>query len=164
MLTRRTTKRTNFFTMDEVFNELQKLSSTEQGCFGYMLNRRKLSGSISFVALSAEEMEPMYAGCDDEAIITTARVIADTLAEESGILGLVAYFDNPSRSDLVQFRLRRAAGWKKYDLRRLLPLLSIANGGGHEGAIGFRVPRAQVPDFDGYVTSLLKGIEDAIRG
>jgi diguanylate cyclase (GGDEF)-like protein len=164
MLTRRTTKRTNFFTMDEVFNELQKLTNTEQGCFGYMLNRRKLSGSISYVALSAEEMERMYAGCDDEAIITTARVIADTLAEESGVLGLVAYFDNPSRSDLVQFRLRRAAGWKKYDLRRLLPLFSIENGGGHEGAIGFRVPRAQVPDFDGYVTSLLKGIEDAIRG
>jgi hypothetical protein len=127
------------------------------------MDRRKRSGSISFVALSAEQMEPMYAGCDDDAIITTARVVADKLAEESGILGLVAYFDNPARSDLVQFRLRRSGGWKKYDLRGLLALFSITNGGGHEGAIGFRVPRAQVPDFDGYVSSLLKGIEDAIR-
>ena len=47
MLSRRTTKRTNFFTMDEVFSELQKLSSHEQGCFGYMMERKKLSGSVS---------------------------------------------------------------------------------------------------------------------
>jgi hypothetical protein len=163
MLSRRTTKRTNFFTMDEVFSELQKLSSHEQGCFGYMLERKKLSGSISLVALSTEEMEPLYAGCDDDTIVSTARVIADTLAEESGKLGLVAYYDNPSRSDLVQFRLRRAGGWKKYDLRGLLTRFSIANGGGHEGAIGFRIPRAQIPDFRGYVSSLLEGIEEAIR-
>jgi hypothetical protein len=163
MLVRRTTKRTNFFTMDEVFSELQKLTTHERGCFEYMMDRRKRSGSVSLVALSAEEMEPMYAGCDDDAIITTARVVADKLAEESGILGLVAYFDNPTRSDLVQFRLRRSGGWKKYDLRGLLTRFSIANGGGHEGAIGFRIPRAEIPDFDGYVFSLLKGIEEAIR-
>ena len=105
----------------------------------------------------------MYAGCDDDTIVSTARVIADTLAEESGKLGLVAYYDNPSRSDLVQFRLRRAAGWKKYDLRGFLTLFSIANGGGHEGAIGFRIPRSQIPDFRGYVSSLVEGIEAAIK-
>jgi single-stranded DNA-specific DHH superfamily exonuclease len=163
MLSRRTTKRSNFFTMDEVFSELQKLSTHEQGCFGYMMDRRRRTGSISLVALSAEEMEPMYAGCDDDTIVSTARVIADRLAEESGKLGLVAYFDNPARSDLVQFRLRRAGGWKKYDLRGLLTRFSISNGGGHEGAIGFRIPRAEIPDFRGYVSSLVEGIETAIR-
>jgi single-stranded DNA-specific DHH superfamily exonuclease len=150
--------------MDEVFTELQKLSTHEQGCFGYMMDRRKRSGSISLVALSAEEMEPMYASCDDDAIVSTARVVADRLAEESGILGLVAYYDNASRSDLVQFRVRRAGGWKKYDLRGLLALFSITNGGGHEGAIGFRIPRSQIPDFRGYISTLVEGIEAAIKG
>jgi diguanylate cyclase (GGDEF)-like protein len=163
MLSRRTTKRTNFFTMNDVFSELQKLSSHEQGCFSYMMDRKKREGSITLVALSAEEMEPMYAACDDDTIVSTARVITDKLAEESGVLGLVAYFDNPSRSDLVQFRLRRAGGWKKYDLRGLLTRFAIANGGGHEGAIGFRIPRAQIPDFRGYVSTLVEGIEAAIR-
>ncbi|MGA2643049.1 MAG: diguanylate cyclase [Spirochaetia bacterium] len=163
MLSRRTTKRSNFFTMDEVFSELQKLSTHEQGCFSYMMERKTRMGSLSMVVLSAEEMEPMYAGCDDDTIISTARVITDKLAEESGILGMVAYFDNPARSDLVQFRLRRAGGWKKYDLRGLLTRFSIANGGGHEGAIGFRIPRAEIPDFRGYVSSLVEGIEAAIR-
>jgi nanoRNase/pAp phosphatase (c-di-AMP/oligoRNAs hydrolase) len=108
-------------------------------------------------------MKPLYGRCDEDTIISGARVIADKLAEESGKLGLVAYYDNPDRSELVQFRLRRAGGWKKYDLRRLLELFAIANGGGHEGAIGFRVPRSEIEDFDAYLKTLLEGIESAIR-
>jgi diguanylate cyclase (GGDEF)-like protein len=162
MLSRRTTKKTNFFTMDQVFTELQKLSSLEQGCFSYMMERKKTVGSVAFVALSEEEMTQLYSDCDDDSIISSARVIADRLAEESGKLGLIAYYDNIGRSDLVQFRLRRAGGWKGYDLRGFLSLFKIANGGGHEGAIGFRIPRGEIPDFHAFVSSLLQGIEKAI--
>jgi diguanylate cyclase (GGDEF)-like protein len=162
MLSRRTTKKTNFFTMDQVFSELQKLSTGEEGCFSGMMEKKKLLGPIALVAMSAEEMAPLYAGCDDDTIVSTARVIADRLAEESGKLGLVCYYDNPECSDLVQFRLRRAGGWKKYDLRNLLTIFSIANGGGHEGAIGFRVPRDEIPDFSAYVSRLVEGITAAI--
>jgi len=162
MLSRRTTKRSNFFTMDEVFGELQKLSSYEQGCFSYMMDRRRREGSLSMVALSEKESVDMFHACDDDTVVSTARVITDRLAEESGKLGLVVYFDNPERSDLVQFRLRRAGAWKKYDLRQLLTRFAISNGGGHEGAIGFRVPRAQIPDFTAYLSKLVAGIEEAI--
>jgi single-stranded DNA-specific DHH superfamily exonuclease len=109
-------------------------------------------------------MAPLYTGCGDDAIVSTARVVADRLAEASGKLGLVAYYDNPEHGDLVQFRLRRASAWKKYDLRGLLTLLSIENGGGHEGAIGFRIPRDRIADFPAYVATLLQGIEKAISG
>jgi diguanylate cyclase (GGDEF)-like protein len=162
MLSRRTTKKTNFFTMDQVFTELQKLSTHEEGCYSYMMERKRVAGSVALVTLSAEDMAHLYAECDDDTIISTARVVADKLAEGSGRLGLIAYYDNPERSDLVQFRLRRAGSWKKYDLRGFLTLFSIANGGGHEGAIGFRIPRGEIPDFPGYVEKLVSGIEAAI--
>ena len=162
MLSRRTTKKSNFFTADQVFTELQKLSTHEEGCFTYMMDRRRVTGSVGVVALSEQDMAPLYAGCDEDTIVSTARVLADRLAEESGKLGLVAYYDNPERSELVQFRLRRAGAWKKYDLRGLLTHFSIANGGGHEGAIGFRIPRDQIADFPAYVEKLVKGIEEVI--
>jgi hypothetical protein len=148
--------------MDQVFTELQKLSTHEQGCFTYMMDRKKKAGSVTYVALSESEMSTLYGTCDDDTIISSARVIADRLAEESGRMGLIAYYDNPVRSDLVQFRLRRAGGWRGYDLRGFLSLFSIANGGGHEGAIGFRVPRGEIPDFHAYLDELLQGIEKAI--
>jgi diguanylate cyclase (GGDEF)-like protein len=162
MLSRRTTKKSNFFTMDQVFSELQKLSTSEEGCFDYVMNRKQVKGSIAYVALSLEEMAPLYIGCGDDAIVSTARVVADRLAEASGKLGLVAYYDNPEHGDLVQFRLRRAGAWKKYDLREFLTFFAIENGGGHEGAIGFRVPRGEIGDFPAYVDRLLQGIEQAI--
>ena len=149
--------------MDQVFSELQRLSAHEEDCFSYMMARKRRSGSLAVVALAEEEMKPLYGSCDEDTIVSGARVIADKLAEESGKLGLVAYYDNPERSELVQFRLRRAGGWKKYDLRRFLELFAISNGGGHEGAIGFRVPRGEIADFDAYVKRLVDGIESAIR-
>ena len=162
MLSRRTTKKTNFFTADQVFTELQKLSAREEDCYRFMMERKRLTGAIGVVALSESDTSTLCAETDDDTIISTARVIADTLAEESGKLGLVVYYDKPERSDLVQFRLRRAGAWKKYDLRRILTLFSIANGGGHEGAVGFRVPRGEVEDFPVYVDRLVAGIEKAI--
>ena len=162
MLSRRTTKKTNFSTMDQVFSELQKLSDHEEDCFSYMMGRKRLTGSLAVVALTLQEMAPLFARCDDDTIVTSARAIADRLAEESGKLGLVAYYDNPEHGDLVQFRLRRSSAWKLYDLRKLLERFSIANGGGHEGAIGFRVPRSEISDFPGYITKLIEGIETAI--
>ncbi len=162
MLGRRTTKKTNFSTMTDVYAELQRLSLDEEGCFRFMMERKRVEGSIGYVAMTEQDMAPLFSGCGEETIISTARVLADRLAEESGKLGLVAYYDNPERSDLVQFRLRRASAWKSYDLRALLDVLAISNGGGHEGAIGFRVPRGQIADFPGYIGSLLQRIEAAI--
>ena len=162
LLFRRTTKRSNLANMDELFEELQKMSLDEQGCLSYMVDRQKIDGPIGYVALGEDEMGPLFAGSGEETIVSAARVMADRLAEASGKLGLVAYYDNPEHGDLVQFRLRRAAGWKKYDLRSLLTVLSITNGGGHEGAIGFRLPRAEIADFDAYVRGLLRTIEKAI--
>jgi len=107
-------------------------------------------------------MAPLHASNDEETIVSTARAVADSLAEESGKLGLVAYFDNPDKSDLVQFRVRRSAGWKKFDLRRFLTLLGVENGGGHEGAIGFRLPRSQVADLEVMVSGMVEKIEAAI--
>jgi diguanylate cyclase (GGDEF)-like protein len=162
MLARSTVKRSNFFTMDEVFSELQKLSAAEEHCYEALYARRRIAGSIGVVALSATEMAPLYGTCDDETVVTTSRSVADQLAEDSGRLGLVAYHDNPARSDLVQFRLRRSGRYKEYDLRGLLRRLGLTNGGGHEGAIGFRVPRGEVGDFDVYLERLLAAIEDAL--
>jgi single-stranded DNA-specific DHH superfamily exonuclease len=148
--------------MDEVFGELQKLSAAEEHCYEALYARRRIAGSIGVVALSAADMAPLYAACEDETVVTTSRSVADQLAEDSGRLGLVTYYDNPARSDLVQFRLRRSSRYKEYDLRDLLKRLGITNGGGHEGAIGFRVPRGEIVDFDAYLERLLATIEGAL--
>jgi nanoRNase/pAp phosphatase (c-di-AMP/oligoRNAs hydrolase) len=162
MLAQTTIKKSNFFTMAEVYGELQKLSTREEGCYNAMMAHKRHSPSIGYVALSRTESEELGAAFDEDTIVSTARVIADRLAEESSRLSLVAFYDTKPSSDLIQFRVRRSGAYKKYDLRGILTLFKIQNGGGHEGAIAFRIPRAEVRDFQGFVEALVQGIEAAL--
>ena len=163
LLARETTKDTNFSNMRELFSELLRLSKKEETCYNYFLERKKLSSSIGWVVLKESDIQHLFNTCDGETIVSVARAIADTLAEESGKISLVVYYDNPSESDLIQFRMRRAQDFKTYDLRNILDLFDIEDGGGHEGAIGFRLKKEKLADLDTFIEKLLAGVEQAIR-
>jgi len=161
MLAEATLKETNFKSIGEVYTELQRLSSKEDTCFSYFTGKKQFSDSVGFVALDEEDMSYLFSICDEETVVTVARAIANDLAEESGVFSLVAYYDNPEQSDLIQFRVRRSQSFKAYDLRNLLQTFNIENGGGHEGAIGFRMPRGLVADYGVYIQGLITGLEKA---
>lgn len=150
----------NFSTMNEVFTELQQLSRREDECFSLMIRQKSaFSPSVGTVIIPPGLMKTMRTACDHETIVTVARYTADYLAEESRRLGLVAYCDDQEDSGLVQFRVRRSHLYKALDLRNILDHFRIENGGGHPGAIGFRLPAADITDIDAYVENLVQGIE-----
>lgn len=154
----------NLSTMKEVFTELEKLSEKEDACFRYMMKRKNSCSSvISSVVLKAVDMEHLKAKYDHETIITVARYTADKLAEESNYLSLVVYYDDPDISNLIQFRMRRSQSFKSLDLRKVIDHFSIENGGGHPGAIGFRIDRDLIENIDEYVTLLISGTETLIE-
>lgn len=162
MLEGNTTKITNLTNKEEVFLEIQRLSSKEERCFQYLLDRKKFSSSIGYAVLTRDDMARLSDEFDEETIVSVSRSITDRLAEESRKLGMVAY-DDSARTGLVQFRLRRGHAFRDFDLRRVLDIFSIGDGGGHEGAIGFRMEAARVGDITVFVEGLVEGIEKAIR-
>ena len=162
ILTAKTIKDSNFSNMDEVFGEIQRLSSEEGRCFDYLMGKKRLSQSIGYCVLSENDTAELLADCSRDTLISVASSMADTLAEESDVFSLVSYYDPPDESDLVQFRMRRGKNYTAYDLRHVLELFSIENGGGHEGAIGFRVPKAQITDYGAFILRLINGVENAI--
>jgi nanoRNase/pAp phosphatase (c-di-AMP/oligoRNAs hydrolase) len=158
MLARQTVRETNLSDMQQVFHEIQRLSSQEQQCFEFFVSHQHKSASVAWVALADSDLVT----CEPESIVSVARAAADMLAEQSGRLGLVAYYDGQRDQGLAQFRLRRSKDFKGYDLRDLLPALGIRNGGGHEGAIGFRFPRREVPDIQAKAREIVEGVEAAL--
>jgi nanoRNase/pAp phosphatase (c-di-AMP/oligoRNAs hydrolase) len=162
MLAQKTTRRTNFSDMQQVFQEIQRLSRNEETCFNYFIERKRFSGRIGYVVLGEQEIDHLSGEFDNDTIVSVARGVADILAEESKWLGLVCYVDPPEQSDLIQFRLRRSHQYKAIDLRTVLKVFSISNGGGHEGAIGFRIPKSEIENLEVYVERMIKGIEDLI--
>ena len=158
LLERETTKASNFTNMDQVFHEIQRLSAGEEKCYQYMYDKKRTSRSIGYIVLDRGDMDYLRGDFETDTIISVSRSIADRLAEESARLGLVVYDDFPA-TGLYQFRLRRSQAYKTFDVRKILESFSIKDGGGHEGAIGFRIPREQIPDIKAYVKELVDGIE-----
>jgi nanoRNase/pAp phosphatase (c-di-AMP/oligoRNAs hydrolase) len=162
MLAEKTVKDSNFKSIDEIHGELQRLSSEEDACHRYFQRKKRFSRSIGYVALDQEEMRPLYETCDEETVVSVTRAMANELAEESGRISLISYYDHPDRSDLVQFRARRSHRYKRFDLRSLLEAFSIQDGGGHAGAIGFRLPRDQVGNYREYVQRMIAHVEEML--
>jgi nanoRNase/pAp phosphatase (c-di-AMP/oligoRNAs hydrolase) len=163
MLAQKTTRRTNFSDMQQVFREIQRLSRNEEHCFNYFIERKQYSEKIGYVVLQERDIDTLCREFNNDTIVSVARAVADILAEESKWLGLICYYDSPNQSDLIQFRLRRSHFYKTLDLRTVLKTFSITNGGGHEGAIGFRIPKSEVENIEDYVATLIRGIEALIE-
>ena len=162
ILTHETIKKTNISNMNEIFDEIQKLSSDEEKCSVIMMRKKRSSSLFGYIVMHEDDMNEMYREFDSDTIVSISRGVVDTLAEESGLFGLFVYYDDPVNSDLIQFRMRRSTKFKKYDLRNVLELFSIKNGGGHEGAIGFRFPRKSIDDIELFVMDFIEKVEDTI--
>ena len=154
---------TNYSTKEEVFDALGKLSKTEEDCFRFFYSRKAVSASVGYAVVAEEDIGDLYGEFDSDTVVAVSRSVADVLAEESQYVSLVAYIDNPDSSNLVQFRVRRSQAYRSLDLRDILDRFGVENGGGHEGAIGFRFDRSVVPDVRAYAEKLIEGIEDMIQ-
>lgn len=156
MLIRKTDKDSgNFSSIEDILNELEKLSVEEESCYQDFLKHKQRTGSMAWIALDEEMTAPILEKYDMDIIVTVAKYTANLLAEESRYISLVAFYDPPEKSDLIQLRMRRSQSYKELDLRKVLTHLGITNGGGHEGAVGFRIPRGEVEDFGAFIDTIV---------
>ena len=157
----------NFTSKEEVFDAIASLSSEEKRCYEGMMSLRRSTASIGYVLIDAKDFARMRERYGEETVTSVAKAVADTLADESGRLGLLAYPDPDEVSDFVQFRVRRNHAYQDLDLRVMLERLAISNGGGHPGAVGFRFPKAEVPDFERFARETvdkIEGLASAVSG
>ncbi|GAB4375300.1 MAG: hypothetical protein Kow009_10630 [Spirochaetales bacterium] len=148
----------NFSSMEEVFQAIEALSNEEKACYEWIFGQRKETEGIAYSVFDRKDSEELFSRFAFDTVLAVTKSVADRLAELSGKVGLVAYYDPDTVSNLVQFRLRRASGFSGLDLRTVLEALQIRNGGGHPGAVGFRIPKEEVTEFPGLVERILEGI------
>jgi diguanylate cyclase (GGDEF)-like protein len=138
----------NFSSKEELFAALAALSHDEDACFAFMARGAKTAGAVRYAVLDKTASAELFAKYGNETAVSVSKALVDKLAETSGKLGLVGYYDDPAASPFAQFRLRRSQLFDKLDLREALARLGIENGGGHPGAIGMRIERESVTDIE----------------
>lgn len=149
----------NLSSMEAVFDVIKNFSVQERHCFEDIMALKNTDASVHYVCLDEKKSAGFFAAYSEELIVNVSKAVADNLAEDCGKLGLVVYYDDPSLSDYIQFRLRRSAAFIATDLRDVLTGLGITNGGGHPGAVGFRIRKNEIEGIAAYVASLVKKIE-----
>jgi diguanylate cyclase (GGDEF)-like protein len=152
----------NFSSMEQVFQAIEALSNEEKSCYEWIFEKRQEREGIAYSVFDRKSSEQLFSRFEYDTVLAVTKSVADRLAELSGKVGLVGYYDPDSVSNLVQFRLRRASGYSALDLRTVLENLQIKNGGGHPGAIGFRFPKEEVQDFPLLVQEILEGIQSLL--
>jgi nanoRNase/pAp phosphatase (c-di-AMP/oligoRNAs hydrolase) len=152
----------NLASMEAIFDVIQRFSVQERKGYDEIMALKRKSPSVYYVFLDKGQSKNLFALYGMELMVNISKAAADTLAEENGRLGMVAYYDDDACSDFIQFRLRRSARFLQADLREILATLDIRNGGGHPGAVGFRVKKDEVPDLTSYTEKLIARIEELV--
>ena len=137
----------NFSNKEQVFNALVALSYDEEACFRFIISHAEQVGKIRFAVLDQAGSAELFRNFGNDTTVAVSRAAVDRLAEEGGYLGFVGYYDDPGLSNFVQFRLRRSQAFTALDLREAIAKMGITNGGGHPGAVGFRLEREAVPNI-----------------
>ena len=148
----------NISTALDIAQELEALTEEEEACFECFSRHKQTTGMISWIAFDEQKSNTLQEQFSMKTITEVARHTASILAEESGFLSLVAYYDDKAESDLIQLRMRRSHTYRELDLRTVLEHFKFENGGGHEGAVGFRLPRTQVADFSAFIERIVLGV------
>ncbi len=141
-----------------VIHALRSVLGSEKACYQEFLPHKQSKGMISWIALNEQESDALNKSYGVKAVQSAARACANVLAEESGYLSLIAYYEDVSLSDLIQIRMRRSKEFKDLDLREVIEKFDLVKGGGHEGAIGFRLSRNKVENYKLFIDKIINGV------
>ncbi len=152
-----------FASIEELSEELERLSEEEAACFEEVYREHARKGLVAYLMLAPARYLELTNRFGGDVVSSVLRAVADDLAEESGYVALVAFGGDPEKPNLFQFRCRRSRYYRRLDLRDILERFGIQSGGGHQGAIGFRVESSAVSSLESYVEELIEEIQSLIE-
>ena len=149
----------NYRSMTDIFNTIQTLSPEETELYQKLLSHAHFFEKTGYVILDEKDSYSYLHNTDYHLFVNVIKSVTDFLSEKSGTYGLSVYYDMPEMSNLIQFRIRTARDVAAPDLRVILSDFGITDGGGHPGAIGFRIQKENIQDLNAYVRRILNKIE-----
>ncbi len=152
---------TNFQSKESVYAAITSLTRDEEECSRRIYAYRKSKSRFDYIVLPDTDTAALRETYGEESFVSVVKTAADDLAERNGTFGMVVY---PDAAGLLQFRVRRCRTFMDFDLRTVLSRLALENGGGHPGAIGFRLPVASVPDPVAFAEELTDKISAMVDG
>ncbi len=160
-----------FSSPDHVLKYMNRLDETKQLCLDTLMKTVEKFGGVSslnILASTYESINDISSPYDSEWFNEVRGFLLNTVPEHSGKVGLVYFHGkNADGVDCIFMKIRRAIDYSGFDLRiaedeikKLFPGDQYMGGGGHPGAVSFRVQSIEESEFKNRLQSIIKHIAD----
>lgn len=145
--------------MERLLDVMETTDAETEKVYNTIIGRAVYTGCIGTVILSEDESNTFFDSIEYAQFIGMIKVATNTIAEKAGGIGISAYYDSPGKSNKIQCRIRVSEAMRGVNLHPVLTHFKITDGGGHPGAIAFRLPRESLSSLQ----TLFANIESFIK-
>ena len=140
--------------MDTLLAALESANAEHEQLYNSMLDKAVYTGRIGCVLLSQKESETFFDAVEYTQFIGMIKSATNAVAEKSGGVCISAYYDSPAKSNKIQCRIRVSEAARGINLHPVLSHFNITDGGGHPGAIAFRLQRIQEAQLSQFLAEI----------
>lgn len=153
---------TNISSVDEISAALEALSEKEKQIYDSVIKYAEVKNGVGRLILDEEISAAVIGSVDYSQFLDIVKRITNDIAEKACGAGISIYYDPEKESDMIQFRIRASERIKGIDFRTVLRKFNITDGGGHPGAVGFRIGKKSISGFHNYVNTIIEEIEKMV--
>lgn len=153
----------NINSIEEILSVLNSFSDEEKALYQTIGQYKQYEENIAYMILSKEVMSAIPLPADYNLFVGVVKDVTNELADKAPFVGITAYYDPPHISDKIQFRVRCSESARGIDLRQVLQTCNLTDGGGHPGAIAFRLQQTEVTNMQEFLEKLFAEIRKILR-
>ena len=155
----------NISSIDEILHLLEEISEKERLLYNLVSKKITKQETLGLLILNQEDSIQLQKQADDfQDFIAIVRRITGELSDSPNVASISCFYYPASISNFVEFRVRAGEAIKGIDFRQVIEDLKVplGNGGGHPGAICFKVEKKDITNLDEYVSHLLEDVKRII--
>lgn len=156
----------------QVLDYLNKLTEDQESCLNLLNTRIKSKGNMGFLSLLPSTHQEVKGTCqpfESDWFVDIMGLLLNSVPEQSGHAGVIIFEGkNAEAEDCVFIKIRRAVDFAGVDLRtgedKIKELFGdlYMGGGGHAGAVSFRIHRLEEKELLARLENLFTFFNNAI--
>ncbi len=156
----------NLASVEEVFDLLGKMTEKESLFYKMMMEKASVNDGIAFLVLNEKDsMSLQQQIVSFPLFIDILRYTTGKLSDSPNLASISCFYYPEDISSFVECRVRAGESIKGTDFRPIIEDMQVpeGNGGGHAGAICFKVERRLIPNLDEYIDKLSSHVKRIIE-
>ena len=155
----------NIKNVDEALLLLEQMTEEESILYDIMEKYVTKMDKLALLLLDEASSLKLQAEADNFlTFLDVLRTMTGKLSDSPNLASISCFYYPLSISSFVEFRVRASESIRGIDFRSLIEEMEVpeGNGGGHAGAICFKVDRALITDINEYTKKLIAKVEKKI--